>query len=789
MQSNMRSNMRVKFLATFLMLLVARNGFAYHWFNDAGTGPAAGTFVFQHWAALPVHYIVDNEPLPGGLTIAGNITPAFSTWQNVPTSSIAFQMDTNTTGIANFTYATCACNPDVVSPTWGITTDGRNEVGFLHNADLGAGSFGKGIGTVNTDTGEITDFVLLINIDSSAGTDPTLTGVMVHEVGHVIGLGHSTVGSPDFTFFPLPQAERPTMFPYAQASDNNRLESLEPDDLLIISRIYPDPSFAAGQKISGRVLKGTDGTWTRGVEVRLVSVSDNNDQVGVLSDVLGQSNGAWDVPGLATGDWYVTIDPVAGMIGPDWIEDDNDIGGLATTYGGFPREHYDAAESNHDTASARVTIPVFAGFDSHNVVLVTNEGSRPDLAITPWGFDQAPPAPPWWQTPDIWVDTNMNGIHNESDEPERGRADNKLTAHITNRGNAPLTGYRVHFRFLPYTTNASMPPQEIGVVDETAALAAGATRDSTIDWNLGSSVLSALPPPFDTADHFCVQAGIEDPSGGALTNDANPANNFAQNNFVNVPMCTTCFQRARFVVYNHLAHAARASLRSSVRAGRGELRFEEIADASNIALAPGEYRFVTAHVVSETEQPVLFDVTQQLDGETVGGLTIALAPQTHGDGTGGPGSFGPWLLGVATGGNWPLGGMNRDFDPSFLFTLQLERVIAPRLRIGLQGGYHQFDEQVATNLGITNLSLIAKITGAPGTAARPFVIFGPGAYRVAGTWHGGAQLGIGYEVPVTPSAALMTGATVHRLAGTLPVERPARGEWIDGYLGFIFRFP
>lgn len=764
-----------------LAMLFVRNASAYHWFNTPGTGPATGTFVFHHWNTSPVHYIVDAEPLPSGVTIAANITPAFTTWQNVATSTISFQQDTNTTGIANFTWATSAAS-GAATPTWGITTDGRNEVGFVHNSDpgWGPGSYGLGLSTINTDTGEITDFALFVNIDSSGGTDPTLLGVMAHEAGHVIGVGHTSVGSPDFTFFPLPQLQRPTMFPYGQAGDGNRLESLEPDDVAVISRMYPDASFTSGQRMSGAVFKGTNGAFARGVYVRLVSLSNTDDQIATLSDFFGTGTGEWAIPGMPAGSWNVVIDPVSGTIYPGWIEDDG-VGSSTNTYAGFPREHFDAAESNHDTATALLSMPIFANWDTNNVVLITNEGTRSDLAIAPWGTSQAPPAPPWWQTPDIWVNNDGDSTVNEPNEPERGRNNNQLFARITNRGNTTSGSYRVRFDFKPYTTNASSPPIAIGSVNETTGLAAGATRDSSITWDLSN--LSSLPAPFDTADHFCVQVTIEDSSGGTLTNDGNPANNFAQNNYGNVPMCTTCFQRAKFVMYNHLDRPARASLEWAARRGRGKLQFEQIDDPANVVLAAKEYRAVTAHLTSDSNEAAIFDVTQRLDGQVVGGLTMALTPSASStDPTTGKRS---WLLGVSSGTNWPLSDMRDFYEPSVYFALQLERAMAPNLRIALQGGYHEFDEKFesATNLGMTNLSLLLRWTGTAPTA-RPFVIAGPGAYRANGTTRGGVQFGVGYEVPVTPSVSLTAGATMHRVSG----DRP-RPMWIDGYLGFLFRIP
>jgi len=645
-QSSLTLRQVVSWLGCLLILvLVCRPSPApaYHWWNDPGTGTAAGSFVFYHWPSMPVTYIIDAEALPSGVTFAGSVGPAFDAWEDVPTSSLQFQQNANTTGISDFTWNKCAANPAATSPNWGSTTDDRNEVGWVHNADLGSGTYGRGITTVDTDTGEIIDFVLLVNVDNSSGTDPTFQGVLTHELGHVLGIGHTAVGSPDFTYFALPQADRATMFPYAQSGDNDRLETLELDDRLIVSRIYPEtvnnppdqvPFSLTQQMMSGTVTKGTDGSYARGAYVRLVNVADNDVQTGVLSDLQGNEDGKWDLPGLPPGQWYVVLNDLkpSDTIYPAWIEDDG-VGSTAHTYYGFPDEHFDAAESNHDTAADKVAMPVWDNWNTHNVNLVTNEGSLPDPSITPWGVSATPPAPPWYQTADIWVDNDADGNVNESDEPLRGKSDNQLSARITNRGNANASAYRVVFAFRPYTTSSSAPKVSIGSVDETGTVAPGASRDYTVTWDLSDTFIQAnFPPALWTADHFCADVTIAASGSGTLV-DANPHNNHAQTNFTEVPASpsTGGFSKARFFAYNHKDEPAKASLEWVARAKGWNVRFEGIDNPNHIPMQPGEWLPVT--VVLEPlagastptrSEPVVIDITQRLDGAQVGGITVQL---------------------------------------------------------------------------------------------------------------------------------------------------------------------
>ena len=428
----------------------------------------------------------------------------------------------------------------------------------------------------------------------------------------------------------------------------------------------------------------------------------------------------------------------------------------------------------------------------------------PDPSIRPWGVALEPPTVPYYQTQDIWVDNN-GGIPNELGEPSRGKADNQLFARVTNNGNADASGYRVSFAFKAYTTNASAPPVAIDHQDEAGTLAPGASRSYSVTWDLTDAFLHAhFDPMFWTADHFCVQVTIGS-SGGPLV-DANPGNNFAQNNFDNVPVdMLSGIASARFFLYNHLDHAALASLRWIVHRPGWTVRFENVGDPARIPLQPRQWLEVTAVAVPGPDaprprpgEPVLIDVSQQLDGAEVGGLTLALQPprEDHGGnggngtgtgtGSGGPGLVTPWLLSLTTGIGWPVGTMHDLYDPGPHFGLELDRLLSPRLRVGLQAGYHAFPIDPGLsggNLGVTHLALVVRALGTAGVY-RPFVQAGVGSYRLLGRWRSGLQAGVGLEVPVTARIVLTGGSVVHRVNGP-------RGDlhWVDAFLGFGFGLP
>lgn len=256
-------------------------------------------------------------------------------------------------------------------------------------------------------------------------------------------------------------------------------------------------------------------------------------------------------------------------------------------------------------------------------------GTGPDPSIQPWGADRIPPAAPLWQTSDVWVDNDGDGIVNEASEPQREDANNTLFARITNRGSTDASNYRVTFRFKPYTTSGSAPAGLIASVDETGTLAAGASKNYSVPWNLTTAFLTAnFPAQYATADHFCVQVTVE-PIPAVTLEDVNPTNNFAQNNYAGVPV-KMGEGRVKFYLYNHLDRIAVAALETQPLPEGWRLQFNGVEDAGRIPMQPQQLLEVEAVVTTtpmpplDPARPVTIDITQRLDGAIVGGLTLGL---------------------------------------------------------------------------------------------------------------------------------------------------------------------
>ncbi|MGE5233375.1 MAG: hypothetical protein ACM3OB_04630 [Acidobacteriota bacterium] len=416
----------------------------------------------------------------------------------------------------------------------------------------------------------------------------------------------------------------------------------------------------------------------------------------------------------------------------------------------------------------------------------------PDPSIRPWGAALYPPAPPYWQTPDIWVDNNGNGIPNETGEPSRGIATNQLFARVTNIGNASTGGYRVTFAAKPYTTNAASPAVTIAAVDEAGPLAPGTSHDSNVTWDLTDAYIqSHFDPMFWTADHFCVQVTIG-PSTGPFS-DIDTSNDFAQNNFDNIPMSSgiRAGAQARFFVYNHLDHPAIASLHWHAATPGWALRFEKIADPMRIPLQPRQWLEVVAVATPDpgaplpkAGAPILIDVSQDLDGRQVGGLTLAVQPPVAGTR---PGALPAWLVGVRTGAAFPMSGMQSRYSPSVHFAVDLQKPLTQHFRLGLEAGYHGFAAKRTNpldDLGVSELAVVGQWIGG-GSTIKPTITVGVGDYRVEGAWKIGAQLGVGLELPIQPKLALTTGLSAHLVNNS----RAGDLRWIDATLGLRFAAP
>jgi hypothetical protein len=308
-------------LAVVTALVIAVPAGAYQHFSQAtgGTGVSA-----EHWQTLPLELVVDNGPTD----ISGEVGTAITTWNGVTTAQDVWGASSEATDGSGDPVDFTGAN---LGTAWGkLTGDGTYEVVFdedgsaltaLGLAPESINGYGPSRERVVGGVAVIDDLYLVVN---GSRTDFDRQATEIHELGHTLGLAHSSVGfalGKAAALSPVTVGDVPTMHPYSVGGGTQR-RTLEADDIASISELYPAASFTGSfGTITGKVMRCGSDDPVLGANVRAVNVANPSIQLTRVTGFDGNTDGSYTIAGVPPGDYYVVVEPLSG--------DSRYLGGLA----------------------------------------------------------------------------------------------------------------------------------------------------------------------------------------------------------------------------------------------------------------------------------------------------------------------------------------------------------------------------------------------------------------------------------------------------------------------------
>ena len=255
-----------------------------------------GDVVTLRWTTSPVRWFVTDRGVPGvtSTEFQAAVGRAFATWEAVPTATISFQF-------GGFTGA---------EP---FEDDDRTVLGFVDEPELervlGATGF-----VVDLLSGDIVESDIFFNSTFNWSTaTPGQTGrfdlesTALHEIGHLLGLGHSALGETEM----LPTGGRrvtassAVMFPISFGAANLADRELQPDDIAGVSDIYPADGYRSRTGAArGRVT--LNGTPIFGAHV----VAFNPQSGDLIGGFTLNDDGEFEITGLTPGPHVIRVEPL-----------------------------------------------------------------------------------------------------------------------------------------------------------------------------------------------------------------------------------------------------------------------------------------------------------------------------------------------------------------------------------------------------------------------------------------------------------------------------------------------
>jgi hypothetical protein len=268
----------------------------------------------EHWASLPITLTVDNGPT----NVLGEVATATATWNAVPTAKDPWAPPAPAVDGSGQPVDFTGAN---FGTAWGdLNGDGRQEVVFDEDGSalraLGldpasVNGFGPSAGQIRNGEAELEDMYLVVN---GTRTNFDRQSTEVHELGHTLGLAHSSVGfavGKNGALSAELESQVPTMHPFSIVGTDR--STLEADDVASLSELYPEPSFASSTgTITGTVTRCGTGEPVLGANVRAINVANPTIQLTRVTGFDGATDGSYTIKGVPQGDYDVVVEPLSG---------------------------------------------------------------------------------------------------------------------------------------------------------------------------------------------------------------------------------------------------------------------------------------------------------------------------------------------------------------------------------------------------------------------------------------------------------------------------------------------
>jgi len=254
-----------------------------------------GRVIDATWHQQPIGYFISDRPGNGvtAMDLLAATQRATATWSGVASANVRFAFQAMTT-----------------APAEGI--DGKTVLGFIDRPDLdrvlGATSF-----LIDTATGEIAEADIFFNSRFAFSVAPNgqadrvdLESVVVHELGHLLGLGHSAIGETERSSSGSRRVigSGSVMFPIAMTAGATADRTLQGDDIAGLSDLYPSGQTLDTGGIIGRVTKNGQG-------VMGAHVVAFNPETGILvGNFTLNTNGEFVIARLPSGPYILRAEPI-----------------------------------------------------------------------------------------------------------------------------------------------------------------------------------------------------------------------------------------------------------------------------------------------------------------------------------------------------------------------------------------------------------------------------------------------------------------------------------------------